>query len=80
MITTVTTATSAVSSQVVGSALVWGVVVVFAMILLLVSKELASASEHPKARTFIRISNVGVVPLGFALLGIVAARILGLLA
>lgn len=54
----------------------WSVVVIVALLALLISKELAGASEHPRARRYAKVSSVGVVPLAFALAGIVLAKFL----
>ncbi|MWR36377.1 hypothetical protein GN073_08720 [Helicobacter pylori] len=55
-------------------AFVWTALVVVAMVILMVSKELASASESPRARIFARLTNVGLVPLAFALFGLAVPR------
>ncbi|HEU4742386.1 MAG TPA: hypothetical protein VFS50_12410 [Meiothermus sp.] len=71
--TTVTTTVAAISGV---ATLAWSAAVIVALLALLISKELASASEHPRARWYAKVSSVGVVPLVFALAGIVLAKLL----
>lgn len=71
--TTVTTTVAAISGV---ATLAWSAAVIVALLALLISKELAGASEHPRARWYAKVSSVGVVPLTFALLGIVVSKIL----
>ncbi|RIH85891.1 hypothetical protein Mrose_02010 [Calidithermus roseus] len=72
--TVTTTTTTAVTADPTAVAFIWTALVVVAMVILMVSKELAAASESPRARNFARLTNVGLVPLAFALFGIAAAR------
>ncbi|MER3478926.1 MAG: hypothetical protein C4327_00160 [Meiothermus sp.] len=69
MMTTIVTITGAATFA-------WSAVVIVALLALLISKELAGASEHPRARWYAKVSSVGVVPLVFALAGIVLAKFL----
>ena len=56
-----------------------GVVAVLLLIPLLISKELASASDHPRAQRLARVANVGEVPLAFAFVAIAASKVLAIL-
>jgi len=71
--TTVTTTIAALSGA---AAFAWTAVVLVALLVLLISKELASASEHPRARWYAKVSSVGVLPLTFALIGIVISKLI----
>lgn len=73
MVATTITTVAAISGV---ATLAWSAAVIVALLALLISKELASASEHPRARWYAKVSSVGVVPLTFALLGIVVSKIL----
>ncbi|PZA06390.1 MULTISPECIES: hypothetical protein [unclassified Meiothermus] len=73
MVATTVIAATTVSGAVT---LAWSAAVIIALLALLISKELASGSEHPRARWYAKVSSVGVVPLIFALTGIVWAKLL----
>ena len=82
--TTVTTATTttATATTAATSAAGWatlGVVAVVLLIALLITKELASASDNPRAQRLAKHVNVGVVPLGFAFVTIVVTRVMAIL-
>ncbi|MCL6568213.1 MAG: hypothetical protein K6T35_04895 [Meiothermus silvanus] len=73
MVTTTVATVAAISGV---AAFAWSAAVIVALLALLISKELVSASEHPRARWYAKVSSVGVVPLVFALAGIVLAKLL----
>ena len=76
--TTATTATAAV--MVVDSVAALGVVAVVLLIALLITKELASASDHPRAQRLSRLVNVGLAPLAMAFTVIVGTKVWAILA
>ena len=53
----------------------FGVVVIIALIAMLITKELAGASENARAKRLAKIVNIGVVPLAFAFFAIVVSRL-----
>lgn len=83
--TTATTATTAATATTATTATLasWttlGAVAVVLLIALLITKELASASDNPRAQRLAKLVNVGVVPLGFAFVTIVVTRVMAILA
>jgi len=56
-----------------------GVVAVLLLIVLLVTKELASASDNPRAQRLSKVVNVGAVPLMFAFIAIAASKVIAVL-
>jgi hypothetical protein len=76
--TTATTATAVAATTATWAAL--GVVAVVLLIALLITKELASASDDPRAQRLSRLVNVGLVPLAFAFVAIVTTRVMAILA
>jgi len=56
-----------------------GVVAVLLLIVLLVSKELASASDHPRAQRLSKVINAGAVPLVFAFIAIAVSKVIAVL-
>jgi len=82
--TTATTATTAVTTTAATAVTIQGVaalgvVTVVLLITLLVSKELASASNSPRAQRFSKVVNIGIVPLMFAFGAIVISKLVGVL-
>lgn len=76
--TTVTTATTDPAAAIeVAAAL--GVVAVVLLIVLLIAKELAGASDNPRAQRLAAVANIGVVPLLFAFGTIVISRVIAVL-
>jgi hypothetical protein len=82
--TTATTATVATATTATTATLATGgtlgVVAVLLLIALLITKELASASDNPRAQRLAKLVNVGVVPLAFAFVTIVVTRVMAILA
>ena len=76
---TATTATTAVATTAAASWAALGVVAVVLLIALLIAKELAGASDDPRAQRLARLVNVGLVPLGFAFVTIVVTRVMAIL-
>lgn len=74
-VSTVTSVTSVTSTGSFESVAAFGVVVIVALIAMLITKELAGASENARAKRLAKIVNVGVVPLAFAFLAIVVSRL-----
>ncbi len=78
MLTTITTTTTTTITTVatVSQAAVFGAIGVVVLIMLLIAKELLSASENEKALLLGRITNVAINPLLVAFLAIVAVKVL----
>ena len=78
MLTTVTT-TITTTVMVLGQAAVFGAVSTVVLIVLLILKELASASEKQKASMLGKIASVAINPLLFVFMVIVAVKVLEVL-
>ena len=76
-VTTTTTTTVTSASIALGAAL--GVAAVVSLIAFLAMRELATASEGPRLKTFGRYLSVGIVPLAIAFAVIVVMKILDVL-
>lgn len=77
--TTATTTTTAATAVTVESVAALGAISIVLLIALLISKELASASENPRAQRFAKVVNIGVVPLMFAFGAIVVSKVASVL-
>ncbi len=80
--TTATTATAATAATAGGDPVIvtLGVVAVALLVVLLVSKELAGASENPRAQRFSQAVNVGTVPLLCSFVAITVSKVVAVLA
>lgn len=72
-VTTATTTTTAASPELMAAS---GLIAVVLLMVLLIVKELAGASDHPRAQRLARAVNVGIAPLVLAFGAIVTARVL----
>ncbi len=75
IVTTTTTTTVVTLTQ----AAMFGAIGVIALIMLLIAKELLSASTNEKALVLGQVTSVAIYPLLFAFLAIVAVAIVGAL-
>lgn len=79
--TTITTVSSetATTAATIEAAAALGAVAVVLLIALLIVKELAGASDHPRAQRLAAVANIGVLPLLFAFGAIVVSRVIAVL-
>lgn len=77
--TTAVTATTAATAVTVEGVAALGAIAVVLLITLLISKELASASDNLRAQRFAKVVNIGVVPLMFAFGAVVMSKIVAVL-
>ena len=76
---TIITGTTALAVITPGQTAVFGALAVVVLIVLLIKKELLSASENKKAIRLGRITSIAINPLLFVFLSIVAVKVLEVL-